>query len=479
MNFTGRRHLTFLLLLLFPLPAAAADPFADFRIPEHRVFSWTGNFSAGAGQGDFGASNVSSRSGSVSGSLGSGIFWLRDSDSRLSSLSIQSTINGTRAGNKLKALFEDERIHDRRTSESWAISSSQRIYPWRPPIGLDLVASGFANYEQNWENERSVMRFFQAVSDRRRSATTQRYDYEVRASAELGAGRVRDATAAYDVRVFEYRMRARGVLKGPLSTGTRNQLAQLYYNRANYYSVLERPGRSFWAQAVEILQRDPNYSRELDAVSLLRALEPYFGRSDAYAYDFLPRSPVLRRRGAFVGVAAQLMYNHFIQRSTSSVFIQDTVDDTSQSVFSSEDSQRFAVDQHDLQVGPTLEWHRPLSLRWQADVSSSLLIPTRGPARAVRFVSRGTLQWIVADRWLASALFSHVRQSTIDSWSVGYGASLVWYLEDHLRLGISASGGQSSQGDFFTRSNEVSVNMGYRFAGRLETPRLAEPIRVP
>src|SRR5262249_47283247 len=94
MSWSGRVVVSCLLFL----PATSlADEFADFRIPAHKFFSWTGRLSASPGSDEVSA-NFPSRSGAVEGSLRSSTSWLHDPDSRLSIFSVDVSANGQRAG---------------------------------------------------------------------------------------------------------------------------------------------------------------------------------------------------------------------------------------------------------------------------------------------------------------------------------------------------------------------------------------------
>jgi hypothetical protein len=97
----------------------------------------------------------------------------------------------------------------------------------------------------------------------------------------------------------------------------------------------------------------------------------------------------------------------------------------------------------------------------------------------MRLTSAATASWIVADRWLASATLSHFRITDGNLWSVSYGANLTWFIENHLSLGLAGFTGQTSQPLTFDRTYQLALSLGYQFAGSIESPGLAEPIRVP
>lgn len=72
-------------------------------------------------------------------------------------------------------------------------------------------------------------------------------------------------------------------------------------------------------------------------------------------------------------------------------------------------------------------------------------------------------------------------KSQADIWSVDYGVSLAWYLEDRLSLDLTATGlQQGTQGGIqFARTDGISVALSYKLAGRLDAPGLMPAIQVP
>jgi hypothetical protein len=136
-------------------------------------------------------------------------------------------------------------------------------------------------------------------------------------------------------------------------------------------------------------------------------------------------------------------------------------------------------------VGPQFEFHRPVGLRWQFDASTGALFPSKDPARGFRLISLAAANWIVADRWLASATLFHERieshgpvlNDPVNTSSVISQLSLSWYLEDHLRLSLAGLEEQFHYERFYRR-REISLSLGYRFAGHLENPGLTEPVHI-
>lgn len=485
MTFPGRAAL--FCLWLFPT-AASADEFADFRIPEHRVFSWTGDLSGSASHGK----SSLNENGDASGSVSTSISWLHDSDPWLSSFLLQLQGNGLRSnaendqvvyvGFGLPPLHES--THRRSAAEQWRIAASDRRYPIHVPVAIQLDAGVRGQYQQNWLNQRTRTPFLpNTIDEDRETLHRQDYDYLVTGGATLGAGRVRDATSLYDVLVLERRLKTRGFLRGSLERRTRQRLAQLMYERGDYNAVLDRPARGFWERAVEILREDPSVPSEMDAVSLLRVLEPYLGASGPF--DFLPRSPIARLRGFFMGATTLARYEARLSHFSESRFEQQTVNDTLQPPFSFDFSSNSHYEARQIDVGPSMEWHRPVGPRWQWDALGNVLFHTRGVG-GLSVNSSSSVAWILADRWLVSGSVRHF--SVMErapsgafanlAWDVEFIGTLAWYVEDRLQISIAGKELERRFGSY-DREEGIQFGLGYRFAGRIESPSLAEPIRVP
>ena len=477
-----------LFLLLLP-SVALSDPFDDFRIPEHRVFDWTGSLSGSASHqrrqlGD----DFQVQAGSLQGSIATTASWLYDSDPRLTSFTVDVRASGVRNGEDVSSPLVTDQFRYRSTTEQWAMTLTDRRYPWDVPLGLEFRVATSGTYLQNWSNTRELrtLTFFPPTTeDSRVSAQQEEYDYRVLGAGTLGAGRVRDATAVYDVWVLEDRLRSRGVLRGPLSVATRERLAALIYNSSSYDFVLDRPGRRYWEDLIGILQRDDSFAETWDPVSALRVLEPYFGPDLSFT-RFVSRSPIARQRGWFAGVASQALYSSQTMHFATSAFRQQTVNDTAQAPLVGEGASSAGHEETRIFVGPRAEWHRPLGLHWQADALTEQMFDTRGDGRMTS-ITGAWLNWIVTDRWLATANASHQVTLTREStgtfanagWAVVLGGDLSWFLEDHLLLGVSANASQSAQPDRFDRAYHASLSLGYRFAGRIQNPGITNPIRVP
>jgi hypothetical protein len=481
-----------LFLLLLP-STALADPFDDFRIPEHRVFSWTANLSTGAAYEQAGLFYGGDRKdGTAQASMGTDASWLYDSDPRRTFFAVGLSAAGDRHGTDQDDMFETARLRGSALMERWAIFLSDRRYPWDVPLGLDLGLQAEGRYGQSWSNDRTWNDYYwlNIAEENRASTHREQYNHWVGARAMLGAGRVRDATAVYDIWVLEDRLRSRGVLRGPLSVATREKLSALLYNSFSYELVLDRPGRRYWEDFIEILQRDENFAGTWDPVSAMRVLEPFFGPELSFS-RFVSRSPIARQRGWFAGVASEASYQDQRVNSTASRFLQQTVSDTLQPPLISDSASTSSDRGRALRVGPRVEWHRPLGPHWQVDAQTEQMfqmqdIGTFDFPTAMFSYTRASVDWLVTDRWLASIDAFHnlilFRQDDIwinGIWGVGVGGTLSWFLEDHLQLALSADGSQHRDFAGLGRQYHASLSLSYRFAGRIENPGLTNPIRVP
>jgi len=266
----------------------------------------------------------------------------------------------------------------------------------------------------------------------------------------------------------------------------------LLYLEDAYVSVLDRPGRTFWRELERILREDGALEGgQLDAASVLRAMEPYGSGGRTRTGEFLPHSPIIRLRGAFVGLEVQASHLHFINRVEQRAFTQQSVNDTLQPAYTVSESRRSDLADDVIRFGPRAEFHRPIGLKWQVDGQGELLFPTRDPAHGLRLNSSGSVSVLVADRWLASASFNQFRvvgekapfTKTLigGSWAVDYGATLSWYVEDRLRLDLKASGQQTGHigfGPTFERFEGISLGLSYKIAGGIDAPGLIEPVRI-
>jgi hypothetical protein len=315
-----------LVLAMWATPLAArADDYSEFRIPPHHVMGWSGTLSTSGNRSTstvtgFGSSNNSSRAFQGTGS--STFSWLSDSDPARTSIGVSVLASGDgtwgSADQSIPAGVSSSSSDTRRGTESWSASLGQRYYPWAVPVGLDLNVVGIGQYQQSWSHADAQTHgnlIPPTVTVEHTSGERWLYRTVVQTDAAVGIGRVRDATGVYDAQVLESRLRESGALARPLSREGRRRMAALLYLRADYSKFRERPDKYLWDRVEDILREDGALGDSgLDARSIQRAGEPDIFSPSAAG---LPRSPVLRQAGAFIGAALFDFHEHFSSGTTT------------------------------------------------------------------------------------------------------------------------------------------------------------------
>ena len=499
------------LALLFVLAASArGDDYADFKIPAHHQIDWAASFAANSSSGSsdyrnsFG--NGAGHGRGVGGSTSSQFSWLADSDPAMTLFSARYLAVGNRTWSSGSAFFDQGPTSSinaqnnssfRSAHESWMLAASHRWYPWATPLGFSVGLVSQGVYNQAWlhSNDWTDVNFAGGhnISLSRLRTSDWRYDHVTAGSTALGLGRVRDATAVYELSILEQRLLETGALTRPLSPAARQQLAALFYLRGSYGSFRERPARFLWKDVERVLRDDGALGAEgLDGYSILRAGEPVYGGSGSRR-DGLPASPIARLRGFFVGATLTDIHQQTIERRDDSRFNQDVVNDVVQPPSNLHQSERAEAHFDRVLAGPSAEFHRPMGGRWQVDAAGQALFPTRKQDKGLDISNGGSVTALLADRWLARFSLSQfrtvVRRTTpigdvtdADDWGWSYGASWLYYLEDRLSLQLSVSEFQEKHGSFQSanhqRSAGLNIGLNYRFLGRFQAPGILEPANL-
>src|SRR5262249_37886589 len=140
--------------LCLPSRALADDPYADYRIPDHRWFSWTAGINGSGnhqrGQGLFGFGN----SGGFSGSGGSSVSAGYDSDALQQRYSLNVSLSGSRGYSSQHAfqppVTQDQLRRDRSSGENVSGSTSVGAFPWKVPLGFSASLSPALSLNQSW-----------------------------------------------------------------------------------------------------------------------------------------------------------------------------------------------------------------------------------------------------------------------------------------------------------------------------------------
>jgi hypothetical protein len=494
-------HLLCLLLFFSLASLVLADDFSDFRIPEHKVWSLTGNGSAGYWGSYASSPGTATRDDRWNGSVGGNGYWLWDSDPRMARITAATSFSGesddwkSRDAARIRYSTPLNSENQQQVANSTALSADARLYPLPLPIGLTAGTSSSLVINKRWfkQSQRDT-----SMAEFRHDFTQWYRDFSFSANLGLGWGRVRDATAVYDLWVMEQRLRDAGVLTRNLSTQARHRLTSLLYFEGDYSQVHDRSSKFFWQELENIFLQDSALKdNRLDAYDLYRIAEPYFpGVSSTSPLltnsGFVPRPAsskssrrsgigLLRQRGWFVGAVAAGSHYHELAKTSSHDF-SSTADSTAIT------RTRYELENDYFAWGPQVEYHLPAGMRWQFDLNSQVLFPQHSGRAAIDARTLATATYLITDRWLAQASVLHNRlhvrdhsnvlMSTGDSdtWSVGVVASLRYYIEDHLSAGLTLSHEQindalyRSYGEQFNRDNQLVVNLSYHFTGGLEAP---------
>ena len=468
------------LALLPALSSAADDPYADYRIPEHYWRSWTANVAA---SGNFQRSpyfNGESKSSDLNAVGSTRLTGGFDSDPRATvyELSFGAVGDRTRSESFEHVPFDatvDGTNKVARTSQVLSGFIADRRYPWGSALGISFSASVHAAFQQDWNSSSQIARSANTEAQTNSSWTKGGFDVSSQLTAGLSWGRVRDATPVYQVQVLEQRLLQEGTIQRELSRTARERLASLYTTEAELAFAHDRPTKYFWRELERLLNDDGVLSeRGLDAYAVQRLLEPLTIRAGV----------LLRARGLSVGPEVVMFqrqsHSSYGATSSNALYQNGTLVTASEMIAPRTETN----DRSDfIYSGVTVEYHEPFGPRWQVDGTSQALVTESGR----QFVLQTGLQgvWLVADRWYADAKFLHNLEAPgsgwdrkPESWSLVYGASLSYFLEDDWALTLSATQQQSHYTNAYWRREMFSLGISYRFSGYLNAPGLFEPMRL-
>ncbi|TMQ49617.1 MAG: hypothetical protein E6K73_09635 [Candidatus Eisenbacteria bacterium] len=485
--------------LTLPVSPLGASDFDDFRVPDHRSRSIAASLATSASQ-----TTRNSFLGEESGSWDSGLTgngnWFRDSERLQTSTSFNLGAQGLRNREETHWLNigpsvvqrSDQIESHRALHEFWTIGLAARVYPWSLPISIGTGVTNLAAYDQDWMDRHGVDRVqvSQPPPFDRRSVTQGdvnewRYSYDTIVGGDVGLGRVRDATGVYQAQLLLDRLGRDGVLARPPSKEARVRLARLYYIESDYSVAHDRSAKFFWRDVEKILSDDGALGPAgLDAYSLHHALEPYFIRSFSRGNS--------RRTGWFAGVQFSGFYRNQIVRSTDHLFQAAYNADTLVYATDQTRSDHIALSIRSPLAGLELEYHRPLDLRWQLDANAQARTDVRGLSRLTDVQSRVEVGYLLADRWSARGVANQSRTVggardqvfPADQWDVDFGAELSYYLEDRVKLTLTASEAQQSVrgalGPFgsgihvYERRRSVFLGLSYSILRGYDAPGLVD-----
>ena len=480
------------------------NDFHGFRIPDHswRTRSWSveGRGSARAQH----QPSSQSESGALSGSVQTAWNWAHDADRVQHSLSIYGSVGGRRDYDRSKQSYypspnfgQDSKSKSRSESqgESWQAHFDGRLYPSHvSPWGGRFALSGSAWYDQYWSSDRDALFSSDGTGIRERetrsTAQERAYRYYVSADAQLGRGRVRDATGVFFARILEERLRRDGRLTEALSSDTRNRLARLFYLRPTYGQVHGLSTKAFWRDVEQLLVESGSLKVErLDAYDAFHGAEPVvvtvlIDASDLEELGYYG-DRFRRQIGSFIGPSISARHENYIRHLYNTQRTREWLNGDPLNSDTMKDLRREVTSDDVVFGGVRLEWHRPVGLHLQLDASTQALADFEGFATERRLESMAGLGYEINERWFAKVLAYHQRgiRSREDSgslWSLSTSADLSYYVEDRWRITGRVTRFEAE--DSFASLGHYNRNTDFRLGvsfetGRLDAPGLVPPVR--
>ncbi len=478
----GTRHALAIASALFLLStvAHADDPYADFRVPDHRSFSWIVQSNGATSLAVRNQGTESSRDRAANGALFSRMTWASETEARQRGLVLATTAfwgyEHSRATNAFPFQFFQSSAHQRNDRQALTLAASQRSYLGESDFAIDGQVTEDLVFEQDGSSEVSASFFTPPTEDASGEETQDRlYRHTGSVSLGIGRGRVRNVTGVFSAQLIEQRLLGTGRLTRALSSAARLRLAQLHYLSSDFFAAHERSGRYFWREVERVLREDGALSEStLDAYSLERVLEPTVG-----GVQFTRRTGCFVRPFFFGSETRGHEDRDF--KSDHLLVEQGGVQFASHGEFST----RTHLNRKDSGVGVSAEFHRPVGMRWQSDASAGASYGG-GPLRELDVNASAALQYLLADRWYASATFQENVQSqrTRDgrsqpSWFLQSRANLSYLVEDSWSIDLHYTDIQGLQRDVlasfpadFLRTSGLSFGFTYRPFGHFDAPGL-------
>ena len=481
--------------LLLSCSAIASD-FGEFRIPPSTRSSYSLSFVGNASRESRVEPGVSSRFGSMFGDVAGGYSRDRDSDPVQWNVRFDGAVRAQRnreerdsydevpgPGGPLETEASSEENSRRYVQEVFQLSAGTRCYPFERPIGLEAAGEIGLTYGQQWfrQAESTIQSAGGPVlvNDNHRSSSD--WLYAQGGSIDLGAGygRVRDATAVFEVALLEERLGRDGLLVRPVSAAARRKLAELFSLRSSFDVAHDLPEKFFWREVERLLREDGALVESgLDAFAVQHAAE-----------QVVVAKSFVRRAGWFIGPLVSARYTHQVRRFDQASDSRTTSDGVPMVESWVRTSSRLTWSSDVIMYGGQLQVRLPLGTRTQLDWEERALVA--GEDETERLIVNGLVrfQHLVAERWLFSANAYHQRSmqggdSRGSSWGVGSGAGLAYFLEDALNLSLNVDHAQfqsEGMGSFpdELRGSNLRVTLAIQLArGRFDAPGLIPPVRA-
>jgi len=456
---------------------ATSDPYADFRIPDHRWSAASGDYHFDWSHDKVDSPGEQFRRGAFNSTIVTSGMWASESDQWLRQVDAFARANGARS------YLEDER------QDSFGLSAQEqnsrvvrgdlgarlllRAYPWAAPLGFTMFGQAGWTPSIDWQSSDATHQD-PPNEIRQHSNTRDMQSSEVvRYGAGVGLGRVRDATPVYQAQRLEEELRRLGALSRRLRSRTREQLAEWFALQPNVIAAHERPDKYFWGEIERILQKDGALRRgSLDAFTSFRLAERGITQN-------LP----LRLTGFFIGPVISGVDNwahtrHDFHASAEQLLngqLVNAVDFSSHSGGGTH-SRDFA------RLGGTAEWHRPLGERWQLDFQSVGDYSAGLHILDVQSVAQA--QYMIADRWLVTGSLFHEAQALeephtgrITGWLAGSRAQVHYFLEDRWSLNAAFVTGEVHDATQDRQQQSLEIGVSRWFTGLLSAPGILPPMQ--
>jgi len=463
--------------------ASAADPYAEYRIPDHRWLSWSASLN-GSGTRQLTHSGSQYVDRQYGGTGFTSIVGGYDSDAHSRAYGLSLQLSGDRhtfdlSDQRVFGTFDQHR-RDQDTQERASLFFAVSRFPWQAPLGFSLATSDAFQMSQSWSAEDKVttrppqFSFPGTREEETFNGTTGTYDANASLSASVNWGRVRDATPVYQVQVLEQRLRETGAIQSALSRGARERLTALYTVESELSFAHQRPTKYFWRELERLLTEDGVLGAGgLDAYTVQRLVEP-LALSKSFArirgYSFGPQV-ILTKQWSHASELFELRRQFFVADTLfgSSSFIRP----------------RTETNDHEegISSGAFVEYHRPFGMQWQADAFSRALV-SKGREN-LNLTSALNLAWAIADRWQWTGSVRHdalaqradeVRKVT--NWRLNAALNLNYFFEDAWAFQLGYAHRQDHSQTSFRRTDNYTLGVTYQFAGWLDAPAVFAPMRL-
>ena len=472
--------------ILVASAAAAQDPYSEFRIPEARSFTWLVNGSARWSRQYRTDPFIggSSEDRASQGALSTFLHRHAESEPSISDLFFQARGNWQSNRSEGHSDLGSQNFARDLDNYSAVVNGNTTRYLGASAWGVDAAASLFYSYARSGFG--NTMSTFTGADESRTSLNSANHYYTGIANLLLGPGygRVRDVTGVFDMQVLEERLAATGRLTHPVSPATRQRLAELFSVSGDFSAAHDRPSRYFWREVERLLREDGAIAEgSFDAWSLMRALEP------ATLSISVTRRAGWRVSGAYV---FELDRGH---ADASTDFQQWSFSPgLPPSAVGSEFSSRRSLDENHGTAQAVVDYHRPLGMRWQVDLSSGGDYGD-GPHRRATLSSALALTNVLADRWVATVMVSQFAQSEVadsvrlsPAWQIHGTAQLSYFFEDSWSLSagldhtqyrpVTTISGVAVTPNGYVRQTQIVIGLTYRPVGRFEAPGLGVSERL-